>query len=158
MSSPNATAASPTPPPSPSIAYHTGNITKADLTAMTASYQTDLDPNETTSCLIKMADILKLISQYTDPDFLQGQKPIDGFRIYFYRPEPIEIQGHPQKSISRVGNKGQLSIIIVPTNNYNHATVPISVSADNMFINGQCRVLTPGGETTGLCPKNCGGS
>ncbi len=134
---------------------HGQMIKRKDLNEMIASYQNGLDPNETKYCLLNLADIQKIIDYYKDPKNLNNKNPIDGFRIYFYRPQPFEAPTNPEKSILKVGNKGQLSIILVPTNNYQH----VPASADAMFVkDDMCMVLTPGGEHTGLCPNNCGGS
>ncbi len=131
-------------------------ITRNDLKKKMASYWKDLDDNETQSCVLSLRDIKFLIDYYSDPQHLNGEKPIDGFRIYFYRPDPSSNQNKGPKTINRVGDKGQLSIILVPTNNF-HGKPPLC--ADNLFDqNDKCWVLTPGGEHTGLCPNNCGGS
>jgi hypothetical protein len=135
--------------------HHGQMINRKELNEMISSYQAGLDPNETKYCMLNLADIEKIISHYRDTKNLNGKNAIDGFRIYFYRPQPFEASANPEKSILKVGNKGQLSIILVPTNNYQM----LPASADAMFgKDGMCMVLTPGGEHTGLCPNNCGGS
>lgn len=137
------------------------NINKTDLKELVKSYRQGLDKNETKSCMIRLVDIQSLIKQYSNKKLLNGKPAIDGFRIYFFRPEPIALRGQPGKSINKVGNKGQMSIILVPTNNYNEVRIGnnLSGAADDMFIEkGECQVFIPGGEHTGLCPKNCDGS
>lgn len=54
-----------------------------------------------------------------------------------------------------------MSIMVVPTYNYTHLENSEygSCWADDMFDEeDKCWVLTPGGEHTGICPPNCGGS
>ncbi len=135
------------------------NINKTELKKRVSSYRDGLHENETTSCMIPLADIEALAKHYSSEQILKGQNKIAGFRIYFQRPNPKEEAGMPGRSIYPVdGGKGQLSIILVPTNNYHEIVNGIDRRGadDDMFIeNGECRVFIPGGEHTGLCPKNC---
>jgi len=111
--------------------------------------------------MIRLGDIQSLIKKYSRKKLLKGKPAIDGFRIYFFRPEPEIIKGESGRSINKVGEKGQMSIILVPTNNYQEIITGNNKNgaADDMFIeNEKCEVFIPGGEHTGLCPNNCGGS
>ena len=139
-----------------------GLLTRDVLTKMVKTYRDGLHDNETTSCLIPFSAIEELIKHYSDLNTPKGQNPIEGFRIYFHRPDPFTVHDQPGKSINTVdGGKGQMSIILAPVNNYReiHKGDDIRGSADDMFIeNGECLVFIPGGEHTGLCPKNCDGS
>ncbi len=135
------------------------NINKTELKGLVKSYRQGLDKNETTSCMIRLSDVEALIKHYRDTDILNGQNPIDGFRIYFYRPEPTPTEGIPGRKIYPIADgRGQMSIILVPTHNYNEVRNDGDVRGEShdMFIeNGVCQVFIPGGEHTGLCPKNC---
>ncbi len=123
-------------------------ITKKKLKEMVKSYRQGLDKNETKSCLLALTDIEQMIKYYSDLKNLNGENPVDGFRIYFYRPES-------DNRFLKVGKKNQMSIILIPTNNFDSN----SSFANDMFNkNDECLVLWPGGETGGLCPTNCGGS
>ena len=152
----------------PAISKHTYSImghhchaaTKDEVNKMRESYLDSLHKDETKSCMVALDDIRYLIKYYTDSNNLGGAKPIDGFRIYFYRPDPVTMEGLPGKTIADVGDgKGQLSVIIVPTNNYREVPFGHGVKglADDMYNkDGQCLKLIPfGGEHTGLCPTNC---
>ena len=83
----------------------------------------------------------------------------NGFRIYFYRPKPRPTETKPGRIIYPIADgRGQMSIILVPTHNYRQINSANDVRgySDDMFIdNGKCEVFMPGGEHTGLCPKNC---
>ncbi len=135
------------------------NIDKTELTMLVKSYRQGLDKNETTSCMIRLEDIKALIKKYSAKKLLNGRSAIDGFRIYFYRPEPTPTRDFPGRTIYPIANgKGQMSIIFVPTHNYKEIRNDVDVrgASHDMFIeNGECEVFIPGGEHTGLCPKNC---
>lgn len=134
-------------------------MTKAELKKAVASYRKGLHKNETTSCMISVNAIETLIKHYRDPNILKGKKAIDGFRIYFHRPEPKVMRGLPGKSRRPIADgRGQMSIILVPTHNYNEVWKGddcIAGSHDMFIEKGECKVFIPGGEHTGLCPKNC---
>jgi hypothetical protein len=119
-----------------------------------------LDENETRSCFLSLNDIKYLIEYYSGPERLNGEKAIDGFRIYFFREDPNKKPTSMGQKILKVGSKGQMSIIVVPTNNFVGLLPPYigkpAFSAEDMFnIDNECLVLRPGGEHTGLCPTNC---
>jgi hypothetical protein len=140
---------------------HPVKINKKQLKQATASYENGLDSNETRSCFLDIHDINYLIKYYSDPKNLNGAQPINGFRIYFYREdENRQYSYYPEQKILKVGDKTQLSIVVVPVNNYRSlGPAKIAFEADDMFNpkdNDECLVLTPGGEHTGLCPTNCG--
>jgi hypothetical protein len=130
--------------------HHYQKITKAQLKEAVKSYQDGLDPNETKLCFILWSELEQLAKEYK-----KKEKPIDGFRIYFFRADPFKKYNSDQK-ILKVGAKTQMSIIFVPMNKYNYSS---PAYAEDMFDEKEeCWVLTPGGEHTGLCPNNCGGS
>lgn len=141
---------------------HCKETTKQKFVEKLKSYQNDkdLDENETKSCFLFAEDIKYLLAYYSDPQNLNGEKPIEGFRIYFFREDENRPYSYPGQKIQKLinGNKTQMSIIVVPVNNYQYPNlVGTSVfTADDMFNkDDECLVLTPGGETTGLCPTNC---
>lgn len=144
----------------PVMGVHCKASTQDAIKEMRKSYLDGLYKDETTSCMIALDDIKYLIEYYSDPENLGGADPISGFRIYFYRPDPITIENLPGKTIADIGGgKGQLSVIIVPTNNYREERFGHGLKglADDMYnIDDQCLKLIPfGGEHTGLCPPNC---
>ena len=138
---------------------HCHKITKKELAEKTALYQKEVDKtNETKSCFLFLDDIKYLLEYYSDPRKLNGENPIDGFRIYFFREDENRQYSYPGQKILKVGDKTQMSIIVVPVNNYQYPKEEgTSVfQAENMFnTDDECLVLTPGGEHTGLCPTNC---
>ena len=128
---------------------HCSFIKKTQLRKMVESYRDGLDANETKSCLISLKDLNYLIDYYESNKEFNTSDPITGFRIYFYRPD-IE-----KGNLIMVGDKVQTSLIIVPTNKYTKSPA----FANDMFDeDSDCLILTPGGEHSGLCPTNCGGS
>jgi hypothetical protein len=140
---------------------HCKEKTKKEIEEMLSSYRDQLDNNETRSCFLHLDDINYLITYYSDLTKLNGEEPIKGLRIYFFREEPDREYSRGDK-ILKVGDKGQMSIIVVPTNNFEDFYTKRERGfywADDMFnIDDKCLVITPGGEHTGLCPNNCGGS
>jgi hypothetical protein len=131
--------------------HHSKKITKTELEEAVKSYRDGLDPNETKSCIILWEELKQLVEKYPDK-----KEPIGGFRIYFFREHAERKYIGPSQKILKVGDKNQMSIILVPINKYNSSS---PAYAKDMFDeNNECWVLTPGGEHTGLCPNNCGGS
>ncbi|MBI2730297.1 MAG: hypothetical protein HYX40_06040 [Sphingobacteriales bacterium] len=145
---------------------HCKTKTKQELKEKTSAYRQELNDynnsNETASCILLIEDIKYLIEYYSDPANLNGENPIDCFRLYFYRQD----EGRPYPStgqkILKVSNgKGQMSIMVVPANDLNALPpdqngVVHFTSTDMFSSDDKCLMLTPGGESTGLCPTNCG--
>ena len=135
---------------------------KKELEDLAEDYSTDVDKNETRSCFLLLNDIKFLIEYYSDSKNLNGENAIDGFRILFFRENPNKKYSYPGQKILKVGNKGQMSIILVPVHNYKYPAEKIPIEGKPAFqteymfdSNDECLVLTPGGEHTGLCPTNC---
>jgi hypothetical protein len=136
-------------------------ITKADLLKKVKTYRESVHENETKSCLISLDLLQVLIDYYLKPENLGTESKINGLRLYFFR-EDLDREYPTGDKIQKVENdNGQISIILVPTHHYTNITNTGAgfCHADDMFIeNGKCQVYIPGGEHTGLCPKNCDGS
>ena len=148
----------------PIFEHHLQKISKEELQEAVASYREGLDKNETTSCLVGLDDIQKMIAHYSNLLAYPEEYPkIIGFRIYFFR-------GGNQKFIRKnekeflndeyakvQDGKLQLNIIMVPVcDNKKHPNEQISKGfAKDMLVDEKCWVLIPGGENTGLCPTNC---
>jgi hypothetical protein len=136
-------------------------ITRDGLKEMVKSYRENLDNNETRSCLLALADIKSLIDYYSDRSNLDQEAAIDGFRVYFFRQEAGKEYSPYEQKILNVGSKGQMSIIMVPVHNFKDTWKDNkrTLYCDDMFNkNNECLAIWPGGEATGLCPTNCGGS
>ena len=124
-------------------------ISRKELKKDLESYRTNLPEGETKSCILDLEDIKALINHYSDPRNLKGSNPINGFRIYFVR-------GGKYALTLKGGRKRQLNIILVPT--HQGKKFRCEDIFDGQDDTAKCWVLSPGGETTGLCPTNCGGS
>jgi hypothetical protein len=125
-------------------------ITRKELKSDVESYREKLPEGETLSCILDLDDIKDLIEYYSEPRNLNGANPIDGFRIYFVR------GGKYAQPLTKNKRKRQLNIILVPT--HKGAKDRHEDLFDDKKDYGQCWILSPGGEGTGLCPNNCGGS
>jgi hypothetical protein len=138
----------------PIFKHHLQKISRSELNEAVVSYRKGLDKNETTSCLIGLEDIQRMIAHYSNLDKYPGlYDKIGAFRIYFFREDKNRKYDMGKDLIQTLESdetKTQMSIIIVPVNHY-----LTSRSGDDMFDEDKCWVLTPGGENTGLCPKNC---
>jgi hypothetical protein len=135
--------------------HHYQKITKTQLKEAVKSYHDGLDPKETKSCIILWSELEHLANEYK-----KMKNPMQGFRIYFFRADPFKQYSDPNQKILKVGDKTQMSIIFVPINKYEYEFLSPPY-AEDMFgenENDECSVLIPGGEHTGLCPNNCGGS
>ncbi|MGB4770651.1 MAG: hypothetical protein WBP58_04300 [Chitinophagaceae bacterium] len=133
--------------------HHFQQLSKAELEQAVKLYRTGLHENETTSCFLTLDNVKKLVD---DTEKLHGKGKVEGFRVYFYRADPRKKYKDPNAKILDVDGKPQMSIIMVPITDYK---VDGPRSAIDMFDkDGKVLVLTPGGEHTGLCPTNCGGS
>jgi len=138
---------------------HSIKETRESLRKRLNSYREGLPEGETRSCILRLRDIKALIDFYSNPDILNKETPIDSFRIYLFREVPNKLYPPSNQKIAQIGDKGQISFILVPTHNFNDRDAEDRSSANDMFdYNNECLVLYPGGETTGLCPTNCGGS
>jgi len=138
---------------------HSIKESRESLKERLESYREGLPKRETKSCILRLTDIKALIDFYSNPDILNEENPIDSFRIYLFREVPNKLYEPSGQKIAQIGDKGQISFILVPTNNFDDRDAEDKSSANDMFdYNNECLVLYPGGETTGLCPTNCGGS
>ncbi len=133
--------------------HHYQQLSKADLSEAVQSYRKDLHPNETRSCILLWSELKQLVA---DTEKIHGDGSVDGIRIYFYRADDRKEYIGPGQKIHAVGDKTQLSIMVVPMNRYNYSSPAIAY--DMFDQEGKVWVLIPGGEHTGLCPTNCGGS
>ena len=138
---------------------HSKKESRVSLRKNLESYRQGLPAGETRSCILRLSDIEALIKFYSDPKHLNGENAIDSFRIYLFREIPGKLYPPSGQKIAQIGSKGQISFILVPTNNFIDRDAKDMSSANDMFdSNDECLMLYPGGETSGLCPTNCGGS
>ena len=135
------------------IDRHLQQVSKADLVKTLHPYRKNLPSGETTSSIILLSELKNLIDK-TEKE--HGEGSVDGVRIYFCRPDDRREYIGPNQKIGKVGDQTQLSIIMVPMNKYNYSAPAIAY--DMFDSDGNIWALTPGGEHTGLCPTNCGGS
>lgn len=138
--------------------HHLQEISNEELQEAVASYRKGLvsDPNETQSCMIDLNDLNHIIQEYSYP-LSRDRRHIIGFRIYFFRGGKSNCLD--EYTINKNGEM-QLNIIMVPVcDNKDHSYLPISkgFAKDILTVEEKCWVLIPGGENTGLCPKNCNG-
>ena len=115
-----------------------------------------LHKNETRSGLIALEDLDTLLQEIRDHNQINSDNPINGVRIYLIRDENIGgiLSLHGDGSLPV-----QMSFALRPTDSRTVDERTNIVSASDYWHSGSLTFgIVPGGEGTGLCPNNCGGS
>lgn len=141
-------------------------IAYPDLKKWVKAYKdSKYDENETNNCMISLRDLEDFMNYIhkTNIDLGRNNKSIiDKLRIYVVRDKLFAGHG-PQLNTceTKNGNQPQFSFVIAPMTDWKEDYYKDNsqrAGGKDYTENDSIYVLTPHGETSGLCPKNCGGS
>lgn len=134
-------------------------ISYANLEKWVKAYKNSkYDENETNNCMISLKQLESFMNYIHQENIELGRQKksiIDKVRIYLVR--DYALHGSPCQTPK--GEQSQISFVIVPMTDYSNDYNKTShAGGKDYIVNGNICIVTPGGEGSGLCPTNCGGS